>query len=675
MMLSQKSTRTLLLLLLLLLGATDMNAQNRKFSVASFGLDQFDLTARNDQYKKIDGNGSLYAIIKVTSTNPDDKLSEYRFNFGNMNHQVVQKDGELWVYVQRNAKMVTINRQGFTTINKYDLGTTIEEGKTYTMLLSSQALVVRHRILEFVIEPASKSTTIKIWREGSNDFELCPIDDEGKRAAMRLEEGIYRYEVSLEHYDTSTGRVNLQYNPSNHIETVKLTPKFGYLEVDNTYGIAGAQIYVDNKLVGKVPYTNKTAYDIGQHQIMISNGELYKPYTGVFTIRKGETTKLSPKLESNFAETTIIVANNAEIYINGEKKNNGKWVGPLKAAIYDVECRLPNHRSTQRQITVKPDISETFEMEAPKPITGSVYVTSNPLGASIQLDGKTVGTTPFEVPDVLIGRHTVRVLKDNYRAEETTVDVKEGQSAEASFQLRDFAKFTISCSPRATLRLNGEYKGSTPYSFEGASGEYDIELSAGKHYRPLHHSKVRLSSSHPNERFSLMRLYQLADCGYFQAGMQVGAMTGLGTTFGGYFSNINIEGYYIFGLAKSDDVYWDNNGGTGVPTVCTYKPMSFGLRTGYGFIVGSRVRITPQVGIGLVTIKCTDGDSKGSAIVGQAGLRLECAITPNLGLFATPSYSTTLSKTDVYKSLCDVSPKVKEWASGVNTFFGLYYSF
>ena len=136
MMLSQKSTRTLLLLLLLLLGATDMNAQNRKFSVVSFGLDQFDLTARNDQYKKIDGNGSLYAIIKVTSTNPDDNLSEYRFNFGNMNHQVVQKDGELWVYVQRNAKMVTINRQGFTTINKYDLGTTIEEGKTYTMVLS-----------------------------------------------------------------------------------------------------------------------------------------------------------------------------------------------------------------------------------------------------------------------------------------------------------------------------------------------------------------------------------------------------------------------------------------------------------------------------------------------------------------------------------------------------------
>ena len=46
------------MVLLLMAGVTVALAQTRQqFSVASFGLDQFDLTAQNEQYKKIDGSG------------------------------------------------------------------------------------------------------------------------------------------------------------------------------------------------------------------------------------------------------------------------------------------------------------------------------------------------------------------------------------------------------------------------------------------------------------------------------------------------------------------------------------------------------------------------------------------------------------------------------------------
>ena len=50
--------------LLLLLGVLSAFGQ-LKFHVKNFALTQSDLTARSDQYKKIDGNGALYAIIKV----------------------------------------------------------------------------------------------------------------------------------------------------------------------------------------------------------------------------------------------------------------------------------------------------------------------------------------------------------------------------------------------------------------------------------------------------------------------------------------------------------------------------------------------------------------------------------------------------------------------------------
>ena len=116
--------------------------QKLTFRVADFSYDAFDQTARDERFKRFDGSGFLYAIVKVSGDSPADKLGEYRFNFGNMNHIVEDHDGELWLYVQKNAKIVTITRNGYFPVNHYDLNTTIESGKTYRMKLSAQAAKV-----------------------------------------------------------------------------------------------------------------------------------------------------------------------------------------------------------------------------------------------------------------------------------------------------------------------------------------------------------------------------------------------------------------------------------------------------------------------------------------------------------------------------------------------------
>lgn len=667
--------------LLILLGiCTYTNSQNEqklKFQIFSFDLAETDLTARNDAFKKVDGSGKLYAIIKVSSTNPDDDLSAYQFNFGNMNHEVVNHDGELWIYVQRNAKMVTISREGYITIRKYDLKTTIQEGRTYELVLSSKGPTVKHRILQFKVTPSYEGMTIKFWREGSNenDFELLKLDATGC-CDKRLELGNYRYEISREHYDMSSGRINLTSSSENYIENVTLIPNFGWLEVDNTNGIAGAEIYVDDKRIGTVPYTTKDEFDVGEHKIIISNGELYKPYSGTFVIAKGQTTRLSPRLESNFAETTIIVGNQAEIYINGKRENNGKWVGPLRAGTYDIECKLPNHRSTTRQITVKPNVAETFEMESPIPITGSIYVSTVPSAANIQIDGKEVGVTPYEIRDVLIGRHTIKVTKKDYRSEEETVVVKENQTEEVKLTMRDFANFTITSRPHASLYIDGKYKGSTPYSFEGTSGTYDIRLKAGKHYKEFHRSKVQLSSSQPEVGFKLTPNYQLRSCGYIQLGMQTGSLQGGFASLGFYANNINVEASFLYGLKESEEIHWVNTIATDErPVTCKYRPMAFGGKIGYGVVIGNRIRFTPQIGGTCTTFKSGEGDSKGNVISATGGARLDIAITTGIGLYVTPEYSVPIVKSDVYKQLEDLSDDIKKWGTGLNVRFGINFSF
>ena len=114
----------LLLLLLLLLPARQASAQQKpKFRISSFRENPMDLSAKH--YEKLDADGHPYAIIKVTSDNPDDDLSAYRFSFEHIPSLMELKESELWVYVGRNAMYVTISREGYHSISQHELNTTI----------------------------------------------------------------------------------------------------------------------------------------------------------------------------------------------------------------------------------------------------------------------------------------------------------------------------------------------------------------------------------------------------------------------------------------------------------------------------------------------------------------------------------------------------------------------
>ena len=509
-------------------------------------------------------------------------------------------------------------------------------------------------------------------REGADGgYELWGTVDNSGSIAKLTETGTYLYEVVAEHYDRSEGRISLTYVEGTYIENVILRPNFGYLEIADEHGIAGADIYVNDKKIGIVPYTKKDRWDVGNdYRLMISGGELYKTYTTTFAIQKGETTKIAPKLESNFAETTLKVDNNAEIFIEGTRRGSGSWSGPLKAGTYTVECRLDSrYRPTRQQITIKPDVSETYTLNAPVPITGSIFVNSNPLGGTIQIDGKDVGQTPKNVNEVLIGRHSVRVALEGYRVEEQTVEVTEGKTSEMEFQLRDFARFIINSSPQASLTLDGKNVGMTPYSFEGASGDYDIRLTRNKY--KTYQQKTTLRSSSPEQTIQLQRQYQLPICGYVQPSFQVGTLIGVSAHVGAYIYNVNIEAFGMLGLSK-ETIFLNYTDGTAAKAE-DVKPTLIGGKVGYGITIGTRLRITPQVGVGVLSVKSDNIGS--SAILATIGCRVDYAFTPFLGLNLTPEGQFAVSKKDVFTQLSTLSSKVKGWGTGAGARLGLYFFF
>ena len=157
----------------------------------------------------------------------------------------------------------------------------------------------------------------------------------------------------------------------------------------------------------------------------------YLPQMGKITVNDPKQKHVvSVSLKPNFTSVTLTADNNAEIWVNGDKKGTGSWTGPLGAGTYEFETRLAGHRSASqtRDITV---LSEpiSIRLQSPTPIYGDADISSLPAMADIYIDGTKRGQTPQLIDQLLIGQHQLRLSKQGYADYSGTININEGETA------------------------------------------------------------------------------------------------------------------------------------------------------------------------------------------------------------------------------------------------------
>lgn len=625
-------------------------------------------------HPKEDKSGNRYALVKVTPAS----ASKFKFSFGLMSCVIDGvHDDELWIYVQKSARKISISREGFVPIKNSDLGMTLESGKTYLLELSYVEPMesVQKQWLKFSVSPTDVPTIVKVKPESStSDYEIWGQTKEGA-ISRNVECGQYLYQIVAEDYELYEGKVMLNHPDETFTEQIALEPNFGYLQIDDAYGISGAQIFVNDKAIGTIPYQSDRKWKAGEYRLAITNGDLYKTYNATFTIKKGKTTTLSPRLESNIAETQLRVAEDAEIYIDKKMMGKGTWRGPLQEGRYEVEARKDRHKSTYKTITIKANEPQDIILDAPTPITGKLMVSSTPLDAEILVDGNAVGVTPMTISELIIGEHTITLNRKNHKSETRTVKIEEGKATELHVELSDMAEMTITTAPDgAAIRLNGENKGTTPFREVLTSGDYDLKLMHSK-YR-TYEKRVQLDSSNPTLHIKMERQYQLPTCVYVQPSFQVGSMMAFGAEVGAYIKNVNIEASYLMGTSK-ETLFWNYVGTSSEgkrPVEEEFSTAAFSAKVGYGFCFGTRLRITPQVGIGTVSVSGSQ-ESKGHVINATFGSRVDYAIAPCIGINLTPEFGFGVSESPVFTEISNISSTVNGWGNGFNLKLGLYLFF
>ena len=141
-------------------------------------------------------------------------------------------------------------------------------------------------------------------------------------------------------------------------------------------------------------------------------------------------------LEPQYVNAKFSVANNAEIWIDEQKRGTGSCTLELGFGIYMVECRLPGHKPSQQEIQIdRNSATGTITLTPPTPVYGSVDINSTPAEAEIWIDGKQVGTTPMYLEECLVGKHEILLKKYGYKDKKLNFLVNEAQMSAVSESL------------------------------------------------------------------------------------------------------------------------------------------------------------------------------------------------------------------------------------------------
>lgn len=200
------------------------NCYPQSISVSSFGLLDNDLTANTAGTLEKDQNGETAALIKVVTTQ-----TGYSFDSGSIGIvKTKQTPGEIWVYIPRGAKKMSIKHPQLGVLRDYYFPIAIESARTYEMVLISgtvETIVKQSRTSQYVVfQLKPENAIVEI------DGEL--LETEKGTATKMLKFGTYNYRVKAPNYLPEAGQVVVDNPEKKIIVNVSLTPNFSQITVN-----------------------------------------------------------------------------------------------------------------------------------------------------------------------------------------------------------------------------------------------------------------------------------------------------------------------------------------------------------------------------------------------------------------------------------------------------------
>lgn len=273
----------LLLVISLFFAATATEAQN-KIQVTSFNRMETDVTARITAPQR-DQNGEVCALIRIVTTEKDLMFEPDALGIVSREN----KPGEIWLYIPRGARRISIMHDKFGVLRNYFYPDIIEKATVYEMEIQigdgAQQTPANTNTQLIVMRPDPATADIYI------DDEKVPTENGLFTATMK--KGTHTYRVESPMYAPEAGIIDL--GSEQKIMSVTLKPRFGYLEIFSLPE-QDAKVFINNELAGQTPYKSDRM-PLQEYRIRIEK-DFFFPMDSTVTIFAGKTSSLTFKMKS-----------------------------------------------------------------------------------------------------------------------------------------------------------------------------------------------------------------------------------------------------------------------------------------------------------------------------------------------------------------------------------------
>jgi len=247
---------------------------------------------------------------------------------------------------------------------------------------------------------------------------------------------------------------------------------------------AGAEIYVDNNMIGITPLSLKKVAE-GEHEIRLVK-EKYKEWTQRVIVRSFQPTDVKATLEVSPGMLTInSIPSGAEINFKGNfVAQTPHTLSNLKPGEVVVQVEKENFESWTTSVYISPNSHETLDIVL-KEKRGKFTVTSLPALAAVymiqpgEMGTDFIGTTPILNFESTIGEYVIEVEKEDFFSKRKSIWVHHNELTNVAIELEEKpGTILVSTSPvNARIYLNDSFMGRTPLHLEKIpKGTYNFKM-------------------------------------------------------------------------------------------------------------------------------------------------------------------------------------------------------
>jgi hypothetical protein len=441
----------------------------QEFEVREFKHYPNDIRARRNEKKSV--NGDPCAIIHVITN-----IRNMQFE-SNFIVDVEVKDDGYWIWLAPNERSIRLMHRDFISLD-------VSLPRPAASYMFYDLIVARKGVL-----PPTTDLVQITFRLNQSDVmissgNMAPVQAPGSTAVRFVPRGQHNFRFSKQGFRDEELDINVQEEQTIDVnltpgETTTTLSLPGFIMIESTP--SEAEVFLNDQRVGSTPYQGR--HIAGSYTLMLRY-PLFHEHTESFNLSEGATVSLPPvNLKPRFGYWQVTsTPSGAAVYLDDRMMGTTPLSrAEIGSGTHELKVRKDLYREHQETFTIADGDDKTFNISL-NPAFGQLKITSEPTGAKVFIEGREVGTTPYENLQLASGTLNVRLSMELYSDAREQIIVRDGETTDRFIALtRNFGTLKVNAADAEIFIDNSRV----------ATGSHTANLPPGRYkvkaIRNLHH--------------------------------------------------------------------------------------------------------------------------------------------------------------------------------------------